>query len=311
MIPKIKKKGKKKLNKKNDTGKISTAPIGTPDFLAYRKLTQLSQTSTHIFVVLDARNPSSCRFSFYEEKNLQKLIFIINKIDLVPREIAVSWYNELNSRAPTFAVCADKSIQPIVNFIKKKASESTPLRVLITGVGKTGKSVITSKLLKENIPNVDIQKSGSWTWLDPTSDLISIGASELLQSTPNLISFAQDFLCRCSIHSLMDVFKVRFFSDVNFILSTIYTSRKVAAYELLSGLAQKKYPYYTLPHASFIQNNLDNIEETQRETFKLSKINDLFINPFIILSYETPNTLKASVVSLCNKSFDSLMEGKK
>ena len=305
MIPKIKKKGKKKQNKKNEANKILTEPAGTPDFLAYRKLSQLSQSATHIFIVLDARNPLSCRYSLYEDKISQKLVFIINKIDLVPREIAVSWYNALNSCAPTFAVCANKSIQPVINFIKKRTSNGSEMRILITGVGKLGKSVITTQIIDEHIPNVDVQESNSWTWLDPTSDLISIGACDIAQSNSNMITLAQEFLCRCSIHSLMDVFKVKFFSDVNLILSTIYSSRKIAAYELLTGLAQQKYPYYTLPLASFVKNNLDDIEETQKEMFKCSKLNDTFIDPFIILSYGTLNTLKASVVQYVKKALSA------
>lgn len=305
MIPKIKKKGKKKQNKKNEANKILAEPAGTPDFLAYRKLSQLSQSATHIFIVLDARNPLSCRYSLYEDKISQKLVFIINKIDLVPREIAVSWYNALNSCAPTFAVCANKSIQPVINFIKRKTSNGSQMRILITGVGKLGKTTITSQIIDERIPNVDVQESNSWTWLDPTSDLISIGACDIVQSNSNMITLAHEFLCRCSIHSLMDVFKVKFFSDVNLILSTIYSSRKIAAYELLTGLAQQKYPYYTLPLASFVKNNLDDIEETQKEMFKCSRLNDTFIDPFIILSYGTLNTLKASVVQYVKKALNT------
>ena len=310
MIPKIKKKGKKKQNKKNETHKILTEPAGTPDFLAYRKLSQLSQSATHIFIILDARNPLSCRYSLFEDKISSKLVFILNKIDLVPREISVSWYNALNGCAPTFAVCANKSIQPIINFVRQKASDGSPLRILIAGIGKSGKNVITTKLLNEQIPNVDIQKSSSWTWLAPTSDLISLGACELSQSNSNMITLAHDFLCRCSIHSLMDVFKVPFFSDVNLILLTIVKSRKIAAYELLTGLAQQKYPYYTLPLATFIKNNLDGIEETQKEMFRFSHPNDTFLDPFIILSYGTLNTLKPSVVQICQKNFKSMIEDK-
>lgn len=305
MIAKIKKKGKKKQNKKNESHKIPAEPSGTPDFLAYRKLSQLSQSSTHIFIVLDARNPLSCRYSLYEDKISQKLVFIINKIDLVPREIAVSWYNALNSCAPTFAVCANNSIQPVINFIKSKATDENPMRILVTGVGKLGKNVITTKILDEKIPNVEVQKSSSWSWIDPTSDLISIGACEIGQFNSNMIALAQDFLCRCSIHSLMDVFKVPFFTDVNLILQTIDASKKIAAYKLLAGLAQQKYPYYTLPLASFVKNNLDNIEETQKETLKISKLNDTFIDPFIILSYGTLNSLKSSVVQFVKKAFNS------
>ena len=109
----------------------------------------------------------------------------------------------------------------------------------------------------------------------------------------------------------MDVFKVSFFSDAKLILSVILKSKKTAAYELLTGLATRKYLYYTLPLASFIQNNLDNIEETQKQMFKFSKINDLFLEPFIILSYGTTNSLKASVVQICQKNFETLMENKK
>ncbi|OHS95244.1 hypothetical protein TRFO_02225 [Tritrichomonas foetus] len=306
MIKNIQKKGKRKQKKKIERHPVAYEPPKTPDFQAYLKLLQLSNTSTHVLIVLDVRNPLSCRYMPYEEPISDKMMFVLNKIDLVPREISLAWYKALSSVAPTFAICATQSVDPIVKYLKDNASSETPMKVLITGISKSGKKTIFDKI--EAIPNVEIQKSDSWTWFNPTPDLVSLGACELSSINNNLVTNAKDFLCRCSIHSLMEIFKVTFFSDVSFVLSSIDYNKRTAALEFLRGLVLRKYPYYTLPPAFFVSDTFEGVKDSQKEMFKYSPVNDAFPEPFIILGYGTQNSLKPSILQICQNTLKEKKE---
>lgn len=311
MINKLKKKGKKKQKQKT-SNQNDLDHLSNPEFQAYIKLPQLTKNATHVFIVLDARNPLSCRFLKYEELVSSKLHFILNKIDLVPREVALSWYRAMKCVAPTFAICARESVDPILDFLSQQdPSEENKFRVLITGVDLTGKTTILTKLMNKKVENIVFQEGYSWKWCCPTADLVSIGASEMNQSAPCIINYAKDFLCRCSIHSLMDVFKIPFFHDATRILSVIHPSVKLASSDFLRGLVQQKYHYYTLPPASFIHQNNDDLDPIQLSMFKFSPPNDTIFHPFILLSCGSAITVKLSIVNIYQSTFASLLDSKK
>ena len=76
---------------------------------AYMKeLRKVVDSSDVILLVLDARDPQSCRAPQAEKMVLdsvrdKRLVFVLNKIDLVPKHIVEKWLSELRKEFPTVA----------------------------------------------------------------------------------------------------------------------------------------------------------------------------------------------------------------
>ncbi|CAG9329866.1 GNL3L [Blepharisma stoltei] len=70
----------------------------------HKDITQVIESSDIILEVLDARDPLGCRSIELENKVLsfghKKIIIVLNKIDLVPGDVALGWYNHLSQYLP-------------------------------------------------------------------------------------------------------------------------------------------------------------------------------------------------------------------
>ncbi|KYO38906.1 guanine nucleotide-binding protein-like 3-like protein isoform A [Alligator mississippiensis] len=74
----------------------------------YREFRKVVEAADVILEVLDARDPLGCRCSLVEETVLQagamkRLVLVLNKIDLVPREVVAKWLQYLRNEFPTVA----------------------------------------------------------------------------------------------------------------------------------------------------------------------------------------------------------------
>merc|ERR1712137_781892 len=73
----------------------------------YREFRKVVESSDVILEVLDARDPIGCRTKSVEQMITsygdKKVILVLNKIDLVPREIVQSWLKYLRKEFPTIA----------------------------------------------------------------------------------------------------------------------------------------------------------------------------------------------------------------
>jgi len=72
----------------------------------YRELRKVVELADIVIQVLDARDPNSCRCPALEQEITDKgkrVIFVLNKIDLVPRESIVAWLAHLRRDFPTVA----------------------------------------------------------------------------------------------------------------------------------------------------------------------------------------------------------------
>ncbi|CAL9704463.1 unnamed protein product [Knipowitschia caucasica] len=82
--------------------------------------------------VLDARDPLGCRCPQLEEMVLQKnkkLIFLLNKIDLVPKDNAEKWLQSLQRECPVLLFKASTQIQD--KTLQEKRSRVTPSHGLL------------------------------------------------------------------------------------------------------------------------------------------------------------------------------------
>lgn len=73
----------------------------------YKEFKKVVEDSDVILEVLDARDPIGCRARAVEqailEKGNKKIVLVLNKIDLVPREVVAAWLTHLRHEFPTVA----------------------------------------------------------------------------------------------------------------------------------------------------------------------------------------------------------------
>ncbi|KAL1732837.1 hypothetical protein EV714DRAFT_282387 [Schizophyllum commune] len=128
--------------------------------------------------VLDARDPQTFRsaeLEKYVSEAGKKVMFVMNKIDLCPREAVAAWYSHLSADRPTFLFRSSSSCLPpppvsdakgkgkapsndaigagpILEQLQKWASEKKgdePLTVAVVGVTNSAKSSLVNSLLKK------------------------------------------------------------------------------------------------------------------------------------------------------------------
>ncbi|XP_067287459.1 guanine nucleotide-binding protein-like 3 [Pseudorasbora parva] len=158
------------------------------------ELNKVIEASDVIVEVLDARDPLGCRCPQLEETILKhegkkKLMFILNKIDLVPKENLEKWLGYLEAECPTFlfkssmqlkdrtvhqkkqrgtnavldhsraASClgSDCLLQALTDLANKKDSE-TMLKVGVVGFPNVGKSSIINSLKEIRACHVGVQR---------------------------------------------------------------------------------------------------------------------------------------------------------
>ncbi|TRZ01810.1 hypothetical protein DNTS_026165 [Danionella cerebrum] len=159
-----------------------------------RELNKVIEASDVIVEVLDARDPLGCRCPQLEETVLKhegkkKLWFILNKIDLVPRDNLEKWLHCLQAEYPTFLFKAsmllkdrtvqekkqrdmnpvldrsraascfgrDSLLQAFVN-LANKLEDQTMLKVGVVGFPNVGKSSIINSLKEMRACHVGVQR---------------------------------------------------------------------------------------------------------------------------------------------------------
>ncbi|XP_051531551.1 guanine nucleotide-binding protein-like 3 [Myxocyprinus asiaticus] len=158
------------------------------------ELNKVIEASDVIVEVLDARDPLGCRCPQLEETVLKhegkkKLLFLLNKIDLVPKENLEKWLKYLEAECPTFvfkastqlqdrtvqqkkqraanavldhsraASCfgSDSLLQALCDLANKKDDESM-LKIGVVGFPNVGKSSIINSLKEIRACNVGVQR---------------------------------------------------------------------------------------------------------------------------------------------------------
>ncbi|KAK9966207.1 hypothetical protein ABG768_003330 [Culter alburnus] len=158
------------------------------------ELNKVIEASDVIVEVLDARDPLGCRCPQLEETVLKhegkkKLLFILNKIDLVPKDNLEKWLGYLQAECPTFLFKAsmqlkDRTVQQkkqrgtnavldrsraascfgidgllqTLNDLANKKDGETMLKVGVVGFPNVGKSSIINSLKEIRACNVGVQR---------------------------------------------------------------------------------------------------------------------------------------------------------
>jgi len=157
---------------------------------SWRTLAWIIRRADVVLEVVDARDPMSTRSRRLERMvNAlgKKLIIVINKADLVPRDVAEKWkrlFVDQGFHAVYMAARDHKGTRVLRREIRRVADES-PIVVAVTGFPKTGKSTIINALKgRHSASTSPIPGSPGYT---THAQLYRIGQSMYMIDTPGVI----------------------------------------------------------------------------------------------------------------------------
>lgn len=157
---------------------------------SWRSLAWIIRRADVVLEVVDARDPISTRSRRLERMvtSLQKkLIIVINKTDLIPREVARKWkriFEDQGYRTVYMAARDHKGTRVLRRAIRDVA-ETYPAIVAVTGFPKTGKSTIINALKgRHSASTSPIPGSPGYT---THAQLYRIGENLYMIDTPGVI----------------------------------------------------------------------------------------------------------------------------
>ncbi|KAH0587814.1 hypothetical protein H2248_006573 [Termitomyces sp. 'cryptogamus'] len=161
----------------SDDPSSSTNPAGkTKEQLRkyyLKTLHKVIDQSDIIILVLDARDPEGCRSRLVEEEvrrremEGKKLVFVLNKIDLIPKENAQQWLKHLRHSTSTLPFLSSTSSQrtnissrtapSLVKLLKAYKPKAGSITVGVVGYPNVGKSSLINSLKRSKVCAVAAQ----------------------------------------------------------------------------------------------------------------------------------------------------------
>ncbi|NP_001161618.1 nucleostemin-like protein [Saccoglossus kowalevskii] len=128
----------------------------------YKEFRKVVDASDVILEVLDARDPLGCRCPQVEQAVLasgtnKKIVLVLNKIDLIPKELIEKWLKHLRNEFPTVAFKASTQTQK-QNLSRSKVQLSQATKELVESSACLGSDSLM-KLLANYCRSADIKTS--------------------------------------------------------------------------------------------------------------------------------------------------------
>ncbi|RLF23901.1 MAG: GTP-binding protein [Thermoprotei archaeon] len=122
-----------------------------PEYIeAWRKVRRIIEKADLVIEVLDARDPQGTRCPRVERLAInmgKRILLVINKADLVPKEVLEEWKRVLNREFPTIFISARDRLGTRYLWRAIKAyAPKIPVKVAIVGYPNVGKSTIINVL---------------------------------------------------------------------------------------------------------------------------------------------------------------------
>lgn len=185
----------------------------------YKEFKQVVETADVILQVLDARDPMGCRVREVEQMVLEggsgkRIVLVLNKIDLVPKEVLENWLKYLRTQLPTVAfkastqsqksnigqirggtstdintsecLGADNLIQLLKNYCRS-LNIKTSIRVGVVGYPNVGKSSLINSLKRSKVCKV-----GATPGVTTVSQEISLDKNIKLLDCPGIVFSSDD-----------------------------------------------------------------------------------------------------------------------
>ncbi|KAF9578766.1 Guanine nucleotide-binding protein-like 3 [Lunasporangiospora selenospora] len=235
-----------------------------------QQLKSVIDSSDVILMVLDARDPQRCRNKKMEEEIVaagKRIILVLNKADLIPRDNVEGWLKALRKEYPTVVTVAVNSsdfsgTNQLVDHLKTFAAKKESITVGVVGYASVGRATLIQSLLetqelvdnKEKIRLLDV--SGS---LRGRGGPIEIWVRSKLMTNDELVSATAGFVVRCKKQKLMVTYSVpdyegdgvefldQFARQRGDMLKGAVPNTVVAARAFLRDVSGGKMPFYTTP----------------------------------------------------------------
>ena len=186
----------------------------------YRELKTVVSQADVVVQVLDARDPESCRNKALESEIVgsgKRIVLLLNKIDLVPKEAVEAWITRLRLEYPTlaFKACRDISkfsretagaaedagilgasasvvgAQALLKLLKKYSLNSQgvtgSLTVGVIGYPNVGKSSVINSLLASANKKGKSVKTGSTAGVTTQHQLIALDKKVTIIDSPGVV----------------------------------------------------------------------------------------------------------------------------
>jgi len=210
----------------------------------YKEFKKVLDNADVVLEVLDARDPLGCRTKRIEQDILEsgvdkKIILILNKIDLVPKDVVNDWLKYLRNEYPTIAfkastqnqrsnlgqlnvsaeavtdsmlnssecIGADNLIKLLKNYCRN-ANIKTSITVGVIGFPNVGKSSVINSLKRSKVCNVGstpgVTKNAQQIHLDKNIKLLDCPGIVFTQAKKDGSNAAEVLLRNCVKVELLD-----------------------------------------------------------------------------------------------------------
>ncbi|KFQ75427.1 Guanine nucleotide-binding protein-like 3, partial [Phaethon lepturus] len=228
---KIKEKAEGKVGKSSVKSKAKTNKLldknSKKSFC--RELKKVIEASDVVLEVLDARDPMGCRCPQLEQAVTcsggdKKLLLILNKIDLVPKENLEKWLNYLKKEFPTVAFKSATLMKDKTMFTKRRArvdlsrttecfgskcllkllqehgkTQNKAIQVGVVGFPNVGKSSIINSLKGVRACNVGLARG-----VTKSMQIVHIDKQTKMLDSPSIIADPSNSALALALRSIID-----------------------------------------------------------------------------------------------------------